>query len=72
MGTGNGKTCHAKNLFKEYLERFRNEASQSKVVITFVWHKSGLLQREVIASPCSGCLFPSCAVFVHLTWFWLG
>lgn len=61
-----------KNLFEEYLERVRDEASLSEVVITFIWHKSVLLQKGMIASPCSDCLFPLCTVFVHLTWFWLG
>lgn len=61
-----------KHLFEEYLERVRDEASQSKVVITFVWHKSVLLQKGMIASACLGCLILLCAVFVHLTWFWLG
>lgn len=61
-----------KKLFEEYLERVCDEASQPEVVITFVWHKPVLLQKGMIASPCSGCLFPLCAVFLHLTWFWLG
>lgn len=61
-----------KNLFGECLDRVRDEASQSEVVIAFVWQKSVLLQKEMIASPGLGCLFPLCAVFVHLTWFWLG
>lgn len=53
-----------KKLFEEYLERVRDEASQSEVVITFVWHKSVLLQKGMIASPCLGCLFPLCALCI--------
>lgn len=65
-----------KNLFEEYLERVYDEASQSEVVIAFVWHKSVLLQKGMIASPCSGCLFSVCClcasdvVLVGLAFTW--
>jgi len=61
-----------KNLFEEYLERVRDETSQSEVVIAFVWRKLVLLRKGMIASPCSRRLLPLCAVSVHLIWFWLG
>lgn len=54
------------------MESVCDEASQSKVVITFIWHNSVLLEKGMIASPCSGCLFRLCADFVVLMWFWLG
>lgn len=60
------------------MERVLDEASQSEVVITFIWHKLVLLlQKGLIASPCLGCLFPLCwlrasdAVLVELVSTWI-
>lgn len=77
MGTGNGKACHAQNLFEEYLERVRDEASQSEAVITSIWRRLVVLQKGMVASPRLGCPLPlgaACAQLMRFCsgWFLLG